>query len=206
MITRPLRSLVGTVVAVTVLVSACGGDEQSDDEPTAGSDTAASDDGGSEAPSDGDGPFTGELETGVAASAELWVPPSDPDLADVEDWRERTGADPVTYGRVTLTNDTDEPDNGRFLTLTGPDGDILAEDRVEATFLCSEINNWWEESPDRDELVDEYATILDERCDGNFLGGPTVEPGATVEYWVTVSGDEPEFSRVYAGLGNELTR
>lgn len=202
-ITPVRRRATAVLLALTLPLglAACGGDDGGGSDPAPG-DTGSGDAGGSS----GSGPFTGELETGVAISAELWVPASDPELTDVEAWRERTGAAPVLYGRITLTNDTDAADTGRFLTLTGPDGQPFAEESVEVSFLCSQIHRWWDDSADRDELVEEYFEILTERCDGNFLGGPTVEPGASLVYWVAVPGAEPTFSRVFAGLGNELTR
>ena len=191
--------------ALMLVAVGCGGD----DDDTSGADANGSSDnsnGDSNGDTGGSGAWEGELETGVKVSVEMWVPATDPDLADVEQYREDTGAAPVLYARVTATNDTEAPDRGRFLTLTDGEGDLFGESRIEVGFLCSQMHGWWNDAPNRNDLVDGYNAMVGDRCGGNYLGGPDLLPGETVTYYVALEGSEPEFERMFAGLGNELTR
>jgi hypothetical protein len=206
---RPGFAWLAALVLPALLVTAvaCGGDDDGDtangaetpDNGNGNSSNGSGDPGGS-------GAWEGELETGVKVSVGMWVPASDPDLADVEAYREDTGAAPVLYARVTATNDTEAVDRGRFLTLTDGEGDLFGESRIEVGFLCSQMHSWWGEAENNTDLVDGYNAMVGERCGGNYLGGPDLPPGETVTYYVALEGDEPEFERMFAGLGNELTR
>lgn len=189
-----------------VAAVACGGDDDDGGDAAPNGPGSGEDGGSGDGGDGGDGTWTGELETGVNISVELWVPASDPDLADVEAFREDTGAAPVLYARVTATNDTEEPDRGRFLTLTDGEGDLFGESRIEVGFLCSQMHSWWGDAENNTELVDGYNAMVGDRCGGNYLGGPDLPPGETVTYYVALEGDEPEFERMFAGVGNELTR
>lgn len=207
---RPRFAWIAALALPALLFAAvaCGGDD--DDADTGnGADNGNSEvngDNGENGGDSGSGAWEGELETGVKVSVEMWVPASDPDLADVEVYREDTGAAPVLYARVTATNDTEEPDRGRFLTLTDGEGDLFGESRIEVGFLCSQMHSWWGDAENNTELVDGYNAMVGDRCGGNYLGGPDLPPGETVTYYVALEGDEPEFERMFAGAGNELTR
>lgn len=200
------------IAALGLSAAACGGDDGGGDAGDAGQDAgdASGDDGGgSGGGGGGTGDWTGELETGTGISATLWVPASEADLASFEAFREVAGAAPVVYGRVTVTNDGAEEDRGRFLTLTGPDGNAFGDDAVEVNFLCSVVGQWWNDIPaeDRvDEVIEQYTSLLNDDCDGGAMGGPAVSPGASTTYYVAHTGGEPEFSRVFAGVQTELTR
>lgn len=152
--------------------------------------------------------WKGEFETGTDVSLELWVDPSHPDLQDFEAFREAAGASPVLYGRVTAKNDGYVEDTARYVTLTGPDGDPFGASAEELQFLCSHIAMWIAAAttPSSD-LLNQYNTLLADRCNGNTIMGPVIPPGETITYYVAYKGEtEPEFERVFMGLGNELKR
>lgn len=201
---RGRRWLLALALVATLLLAAvaCGGDGDGDDDDDDAGGNGSDNSGSSES-----GAWTGTLETGVDVALELWIDPADPDLAEVEAYRANAGAPPVLYGRVTATNNTGETDNGRFVTLTGEDGDLFNEERIEVNFLCSHFNMWWRDSAQTAEVLAEYEDLLARRCDGNYLGGPTVAPGETVVYYVALEAEaEPAFARVFMGVFTELDR
>lgn len=202
------------VAALTFAVVACGGDDSggSSDTGDGGGAETSGDDSGDDSgggSAGGSGDWTGEIETGTQLSATLWVDATDPALANFEAFREVAGAETVVYGRITATNNGDEEDRGRFLTLTSPDGGPFDEDSIEVNFLCSVVGQWWNDIPadDRvDDVIEQYTSLLNDDCDGVSMGGPPIPVGATVTYWVALPGGEPDFGRVYAGVMSELTR
>ena len=76
---------------------------------------------------DGNGAWKGKTESGTDLTVDLWVPATDPGVAPFEAFRKATGAPEVLYGKVTAKNNGNAPDNGRFITLTGKDGDALGD-------------------------------------------------------------------------------
>ena len=194
-------------LAVAILglaIAACGGD---DDEPSTSTGSTGSASTGA-ATGSGDGDWKGEFETGTDVTLTLWVHPSEPDLAEFEAFREATGANPVLYGRATATNDGSIQDSARFVTLTGADGETLDGSEIEVNFLCSHIARWIAAvATQTTELSGQYANLYNEDCGGTSLAGPSIGPGETVTYYVAIEAEpEPEFDRVFMGLGNELKR
>jgi hypothetical protein len=199
---RPFLPVLGAA-GIALLLTACGGDDDEASTNTVPTGPAAASTGSSS------GAWQGEFETGTDVSLELWVDPaSDPVLQRFEAFREATGANPVLYGRATATNDGDAQDTSRFAVLTDAEGDTLSETRIEVGFLCSHISRWIAAvSTLTTELNDQYTRLLNEDCDGNTLAGPVIEPDQTVTYYLAYEGEsEPEFERIFMGLGNELER
>ena len=174
--------LVAAVVISLALANACGAD-------------------------DGDGPWKGKTESGTDLTVELWVPATDPGVAPFEAFRKATGAPEVLYGKVTAKNTGNAPDNGRFITLTGKDGDALGDDAVEVNFVCGQISRWLAVVLTQStELHQQLATLQQGACKGTTLG-PTIATGESAVYYVALeAGREPEFERVFAGAPNELKR
>ncbi len=196
--------LVGLLAALPLGAFACGGD---DDEP-GGSDTPAGEtpSGNGDAP---DGAWTGEFDTGTRVTLEIFVEPAGaPELAEFEELREAAGQPPVQYARVTAENVTDAPDTGRFATLTGEDGEQFAEGAIELTFACSSAYRWLDTGAQpSSEAVTLWEELFAGPCEGQELAGPTIAPGETVTYFLVYTEEgEPEFERVFMGLGQELER
>lgn len=198
-------------VALVILgasVVACGGDDSNNGGSTGSATTGTTGAVSTGTGGDGNGDWRGEFETGTDATLTLWVDPTDPDLAEFEAFRKATGANPVLYGRVVATNDGSVPDTSRFVTLTGSNGEMFDGTAIPVEFLCSHTGRWIAAvATQSTELVNQYNALLANRCNGNTLAGPTIAPGETVTYYVAFDGeDEPEFERVFMGVGNELKR
>jgi len=174
--------LVAAVVISLALANACGGDG-------------------------GDGPWKGKTESGTDLTVELWVPATDAGVAPFEAFRKATGAPEVLYGKVTAKNSGSAPDNGRFITLTGKDGDALGDNATEVNFVCGQISRWLAVVLTQSvELNIQPATLQQGACKGTTLG-PTIAAGESAVYYVALEADgEPEFERVFAGVPNELKR
>ena len=178
----PRTLIAATTIIVLLFATACSG----------------SDDGGA---------WKGKTESGTDLTVELWVPATDPGVAPFEAFRKATGAPEVLYGKVTAKNNGNAPDNGRFITLTGKDGDALGENAIEVNFVCGQISRWVAVVlTQTSELYVQLATLQQGTCKGTTVG-PTIAPGETAVYYVALEADsEPDFERVFAGVPNELKR
>jgi hypothetical protein len=196
------------VVILGLGLAACGGDD--DNKPTTtGAATGSTGTANTGSNAGGDpGDWEGEFETGTDVTLTLWVDPADPALADFEAFRQAAGANPVLYGRVTATNDGAVQDTSRFVTLTGKDGEMFDGSATEVEFLCSHVARWIAAVATLNtELNEQYTKLYTEDCGAIMSAGPVIAPGETVTYFVAYPGDtEPEFERVFMGLGNELKR
>ena len=134
------------VVAFLALAIACNGDDE-------------------------DGAWKGKTESGTDLTLELWVPATDPGVAPFEAFRKATGAPEVLYGKVTAKNNGSAPDNGRFITLTGEDGDALGDDAIEVNFVCGQISRWVAVVLTQStELHQQLATLTQNNCKGTTVG------------------------------------
>jgi len=156
---------------------------------------------------DGNGAWKGKTESGTDLTVDLWVPATDPGVAPFEAFRKATGAPEVLYGKVTAKNNGNAPDNGRFITLTGKDGNALGDDAIEANFVCGQISRWLAVALTQSaELNIQLASLQQGACKGTTVG-PTIAPGETAVYYVALEAEsEPEFERAFAGAPNELKR
>lgn len=198
--------LVGLLAVVTVGAASCGGNDDDDDDGAAGSETATtegSSGNGSDAPN---GAWTGEWDTGTEVTLEIFVDPAGiAELEEVEEYREAVGYKPVRYARVTATNTTDAVDNGRFATLTDSEGDQLAEEALTLDFMCARLFRWMPQSGASNEAFALYQALESGLCEGQYLAGPPIQPGETRTYFLVWEEEaEPEFERVFMGLGHEF--
>lgn len=153
-----------------------------------------------------DGLWRGKLETGTQVTLELWIQPTDPELAAVEAFRSAAGGPEAIYGKVTARNTTQKADKGRFVVLTGGAG--YSDDPTEVIFVCGRIPLWLVRSATggRD-LQNQYFSLVGDHCNSNTTSGPDIAPGETVTYYVVLDAvSEPAFERVFMGATNELKR
>lgn len=205
--TRLLRIvLLGMLAVLPVFAVACGGDDDDDDNGSSGDATATSEGNGGDGGDAPEGAWTGEWDTGTEVTLEIFVDPAGiAELEEVEEYREAVGYKPVRYARVTATNTTDAVDNGRFATLTDSEGDQLAEDVSTLDFMCARLFRWMPSSGASNEAFAMYTELESGFCLDQYFTGPAIEPGETVTYYLVWEEDaEPEFERVFMGLGQEF--
>jgi len=191
-------------LALSAMTIACGGDDDDDSNRGAGETTTATAATGS---AGADGAWKGEFDTGTAVEAELFVPADDPGVAAFEELRQAVGAPTVLYGRITATNNGDAPDTGRFLTLTDAEGDQLADDAIILDFACSKAYRWSQTAGISADAIRLYESVYTDVCNGASIAGAPIAAGETLVYYVVYEGEsQPEFDRVWAGLGQELKR
>lgn len=205
--TRLLRILLlGMLAVLPVIAVACGGDDDDDDNGSGGDATTTSEGNGGDGGDAPEGAWTGEWDTGTEVTLEIFIDPAGiEELAEVEEYREAVGYKPVRYARVTATNTTDAVDNGRFATLTDGDGEELREDALTLEFMCSRLFRWMPQSGASNEAFAMYSALESGFCAGQYLTGPEIQAGETVTYYLVWEEDaEPEFERVFMGLGQEF--
>ena len=204
---KRLRWLIpGLLVALSLTLVACGGDD--DDDESNGGETpyGQTPTGNGDAP---EGAWKGEFDTGTEVTIEIFVDPAGvPELAELEEFREAAEVPPVRYARVIAKNDSEDLDTARFATLTGEDGDQFSDDAIVLNFACSSAYRWLpEDTEPSEEAVALWNELFTGTCAGQELQGPQIPGGETVTYFVVYEGEgEPEFERVFMGLGREFER
>jgi len=188
-------------LVVAAAAAGCGGDGGNDD--TSSGDRGGGDERTGRA-------YAGELEDGSRLRVHLDAAPDDPAVAPYEAFRQSTGGPEVTWIVAEIAVPDGVEGTGRFLTFVeagaNPIDDDPLDDRdgiTNAEFVCSQLDDWAEGSPEPEAAGAAYLELYEGPCGGQTL--QVLAPGGqTTTYVMVYEGALPDFDRVFSGLLTEL--